>query len=208
MEFFKISSYYIFSLSVLLLAMIGILINFEYLKLLDYDDINLGEVIDIVPSKTLFTNKELSEFNGVNSNKLYISILGKIYDVTKGAKHYGPGAPYHAFTGCDISRSFVTGEFTSEKMTDAVLDLPLTDLKSLNDWRVFYEEAYTFVGKLIGRYYNEDGSPTPYLLELENRFKEAQQVDMHKLKLRYTYPPCNVQWDSEMGTRVWCTTSR
>lgn len=49
----------------------------------------------------LFTNEKLSQFDGSTRDQLYLSILGIVYDVTKGRKHYGPGETYHAFVGKD-----------------------------------------------------------------------------------------------------------
>lgn len=49
-------------------------------------------------NKELFTREELSLFDGKNG-KLYLSILGKVFDVTKGKKYYAPGEHYHCFTG-------------------------------------------------------------------------------------------------------------
>ena len=43
------------------------------------------------------------------------SILGKVFDVSKGAKHYGKGGAYRGFTGRDASRAFVSGDFTKVK---------------------------------------------------------------------------------------------
>lgn len=43
---------------------------------------------------------ELSKYNGeVNSPGLYVAILGQVFDVNKGRKHYGPGGGYHFFSG-------------------------------------------------------------------------------------------------------------
>lgn len=42
----------------------------------------------------------------------FTSILGEVFDVSKGAKHYGKGGPYEGFTGKDASRSFVSGDFS------------------------------------------------------------------------------------------------
>lgn len=44
-----------------------------------------------------------------------LSILGEVFDVSKGAKHYGRGGGYQGFTGRDASRAFVTGDFTEVK---------------------------------------------------------------------------------------------
>lgn len=42
---------------------------------------------------------ELKEYNGIEKPELYLVILGKIYNVTKGWNHYGPNQSYHVFVG-------------------------------------------------------------------------------------------------------------
>lgn len=49
-------------------------------------------------NQKVFTSTELKKYTNLKDG-LYISILGQVFDVTKGAKYYGPGATYHAFTG-------------------------------------------------------------------------------------------------------------
>jgi predicted heme/steroid binding protein len=46
----------------------------------------------------VFTKEELKKHTGRN-NGLYLAILGKVYDVGKGEKFYGPRGSYHFFTG-------------------------------------------------------------------------------------------------------------
>lgn len=46
----------------------------------------------------IFTAGELKQYTNLE-NGLYLSILGQVFDVTKGQKHYGPGGNYHVFTG-------------------------------------------------------------------------------------------------------------
>lgn len=46
----------------------------------------------------LFTTSALNKFSNINDG-LYLSILGQVFDVTIGIKHYGPGNTYHAFIG-------------------------------------------------------------------------------------------------------------
>lgn len=47
----------------------------------------------------LFYKEELKEYNGIGKPELYLVILGKIYNVTSGWKHYGPNEAYHSFVG-------------------------------------------------------------------------------------------------------------
>lgn len=47
----------------------------------------------------IFHKDELKQYNGVESPDIYLVILGKVYNVTKGKKHYGPNEAYHIFVG-------------------------------------------------------------------------------------------------------------
>lgn len=47
----------------------------------------------------LFTKEELTQFDGIHNKELYLSILGSVYDVSKGLKHYGPDGTYNYFVG-------------------------------------------------------------------------------------------------------------
>lgn len=47
----------------------------------------------------LMTVEELTQFDGVHNKQLFLSILGSVYDVSKGIKHYGPGGTYNYFVG-------------------------------------------------------------------------------------------------------------
>lgn len=53
----------------------------------------------------LFTKEELTQFDGIHNKDLYLSILGSVYDVSKGLKHYGPDGTYNYFVGkCQIPK--------------------------------------------------------------------------------------------------------
>lgn len=57
------------------------------------------EPAEVKTDQRLLTVEELANFDGVHSTELYLSILGSVYDVTKGAKHYGPDGSYNYFVG-------------------------------------------------------------------------------------------------------------
>ena len=46
----------------------------------------------------IWTREELEKYRNLEKG-LYLAILGQVFDVTKGEKHYGPGETYHSFTG-------------------------------------------------------------------------------------------------------------
>lgn len=52
----------------------------------------------------LLTVEELTQFDGIHNKQLFLSILGTVYDVSKGAKHYGPGGSYNYFVGKKTER--------------------------------------------------------------------------------------------------------
>lgn len=62
------------------------------------DAIYFGLNEDSGKGPRIFTASELKQYTNLEDG-LYLSILGQVFDVTEGAKHYGPGGNYHAFTG-------------------------------------------------------------------------------------------------------------
>lgn len=50
-------------------------------------------------SVRLFTKYEISQFTGSDNSEVYLAIVGDVFDVTKGRRHYGDGGGYHFFSG-------------------------------------------------------------------------------------------------------------
>ncbi|XP_044753585.1 neuferricin homolog [Coccinella septempunctata] len=153
----------------------------------------------------MFTTESLSEFNGKISPKLYLSIMGLVFDVSKGMKHYGPGASYNFFIGKDTTRNFVDGNFECKQNCDDVTGLSSQELRSLMDWVKFYKNNYDEVGKLIGKYYDIEGNPTPYAKNIHKLIERALKEETEEDRLKLKYPGCNMEWNYEQGTHVWCT---
>lgn len=52
------------------------------------------------PPARLLSTRELSRYDGKEGSRgLYLAILGQVFDVHKGHKHYGPGGAYHFMAG-------------------------------------------------------------------------------------------------------------
>lgn len=91
----------------LLLLIIPILLAIFYPKIIEIvkEVVQISSVLQQHNSKSttgeiLFTKQDLSKYNGENNDiPIYLSILGSIYDVTKGKKHYGKGCAYNFFAG-------------------------------------------------------------------------------------------------------------
>jgi len=159
---------------------------------------------DAKNDERLFTVEELGRYNNLDDG-LYLAIVGKIFDVTAGDKHYGPGATYHPFTGRDATLAFVTGEFTEEALTDDISSLSAAQCKSISTWVTFYDENYIYKGKLIGRYYNADGKPTTDYERFAAKVKVAEDEKSKEDEKMRMFPPCNAEWKPDVGTRFWCT---
>ena len=83
---------------------------------------------DVKKSKRkVFTADELKKYDGSSGKGPYLALLGQVFDVSKGAQHYGPGGGYAFFSGRDASRAFVTGKFDEEGLTDDVMGLELDE---------------------------------------------------------------------------------
>ncbi|XP_050345292.1 neuferricin [Nymphalis io] len=154
----------------------------------------------------VLSNAELAKYDGIHVDKLYLSVIGNIFDVTEGKKYYAKGSAYHYFIGKDGTRALVTGDFTDESYNkDHVLELSCNDLSAILHWRKTYREKYNFIGLLAGRYYDENGLETSYMSEFKQKIKLCEKEKEQAQKQDKLYPPCNISWSEEEGTRVWCT---
>ncbi|KAK3405073.1 membrane-associated progesterone-binding protein 4 [Eucalyptus grandis] len=153
----------------------------------------------------LFTVEELASYNATDDAlPILLGILGSVFDVTKGKSHYGVGGGYHHFAGRDASRAFVSGNFTGDGLTDSLRGLSSSEVKSVVDWRDFYFRSYTYVGKLVGRYYDSQGNPTKYLKGVEAKAARGAQLLEKQKKEEAKQPSCNSRWSQDEGGQVWC----
>ncbi|XP_021907304.1 membrane-associated progesterone-binding protein 4 [Carica papaya] len=153
----------------------------------------------------LFSAEELALYNGTDDTlPILLGILGSVFDVTKGKSHYGLGGGYNHFAGRDASRAFVSGNFTGDGLTDSLHGLSSIEVKSVVDWRDFYLRSYTFVGKLVGCYYDSQGNATKYLKGAEAKAARGSQL-LEKQKIEEAKQPnCNSRWSQDDGGEVWC----
>ncbi|XP_010895336.2 neuferricin [Esox lucius] len=193
--------------------MIGFVISFIFVLVAililqqDWVHIAINTTSSTVPPPRLITKDELSLYNGdENSRGLYLAILGQVFDVEKGMKHYGPGGGYHFFAGKDATLAFVTGDFTDPGLTDDVSGLSPAQVVALYDWLAFYHKDYRPVGRLVGRFYGESGEPTEALLKVEAVLEEGKRLKDQAKAENQNLPACNSEWSSARNGRVWCST--
>lgn len=98
-----------------------------------------------------------------------------MYDVSKGAKHYGKGGSYEFFVGRDASRAFVTGDFEKD-LNDNLEGLSESQIADIINWKKFYDKSYTHIGYVVGRFYDANGEKTEYLVDAERALATQYEV--------------------------------
>lgn len=66
----------------------------------------------------VLTAAELLQYRGLPGQPgCYVAVLGRVYDVAEGIKHYGPGQTYHGFAGVSFRRDGGRGRHDAARRT-------------------------------------------------------------------------------------------
>jgi sulfur transfer protein SufE len=60
----------------------------------------------------------------------------------------------------------------------------------------------SYVGKLVGRYYDQEGNPTKYLKGVEMKAKRGAQLLEKQKEEESKIPGCNSKWSQSEGGEV------
>ncbi|KAL9189200.1 hypothetical protein ACHAXT_011690 [Thalassiosira profunda] len=114
------------------------------------------------------------------ANPIWLSILGKVYDVTTGEDFYGADkGSYNFYAGRDASPCFSSGENTLKGASEKLEEWEDKKLMAVWEWSEFYQnhETYKYLGLLAGsRYYDEDGNELELRKDIITRSSEAKKV--------------------------------
>jgi len=142
----------------------------------------------------LVTRAELAEHHA-GAKVIWLSILGQVFDVTKGARFYATGNGYDGFSGTDGSRAFLSGEFNPKGLVDTIDGLDHKELDGLNGWRNFYHTDYSFVGNLAGgNFYEEDGTPRAPVHAVKEGLALSAAEEVRRKEEERLRPSCNTRW--------------
>ncbi|KAL7981973.1 hypothetical protein Chor_001030 [Crotalus horridus] len=99
-----------------------------------------------------FTLEQLREYDGARLPRILLAVNGKVFDVTKGSKFYGPEGPYGIFAGRDASRGLATFCLDKDALRDEyddLSDLNAVQMESVREWEMQFKEKYDYVGRLL-----------------------------------------------------------
>ncbi|KAI8127850.1 Membrane-associated progesterone receptor component 2 [Lucilia cuprina] len=123
-----------------------------------------------------FTVAELRQYDGTQPDgRILVAVNGKVFDVTKGRRFYGPGGPYASFAGRDASRNLATFSVAPNDKDeyDDLSDLSAMELDSVREWEMQIKEKYDLVGKLL----RKGEQPTNYEDEEDDTDKDTKPND-------------------------------
>ncbi|KAK7283137.1 hypothetical protein RIF29_12448 [Crotalaria pallida] len=99
---------------------------------------------------TELTLQQLSQYNGTDPSKpIYVSVKGRVFDVTTGKSFYGPGGAYAMFAGKDASRALAKMSKNDQDITSNLDGLSEKEIGVLNDWENKFQAKYPVVARLI-----------------------------------------------------------
>jgi len=97
------------------------------------------------------TRDQLRKYDGSDLSKpIYLSVRGKIFDVTAGRRHYSPQSAYGWYSGKETEMIFGKMCYKEECLDDTVESMTPEQLKEVDYWENFYEvhDEYELIGYL------------------------------------------------------------
>lgn len=113
-----------------------------------------AEVVNTLLEPRKMTSDELALFGGDDQdNPIYLSVAGRIFDVSSASRHYRKGETYNCLTGKDASYGFISGDLSEAGLSNAskidMKNLSKDHQEDLDRWVEFFAKTYPEVGELV-----------------------------------------------------------
>ncbi len=127
----------------------------------------------------LITKEELALQTTVQ-DRIWLSILGRVYDVTNGEGFYSAlKGGYKFYAGQDASPCFATGNNTPEGAEEKWEEWETKKQLGVYKWSTFYKnhKKYQYLGMLAGsRYFDKDGNETELRRDIVEKCLVAKKI--------------------------------
>lgn len=116
-------------------------------------DVEEKEKSVLARTERIFSAADLARFNGESVDlPIYLSLGGRVFDVSSAKRHYRRGETYNCLTGRDATCAFVSGDLSEQGLargTPAAGDeLSAKQIEDLEHWVGFFGKSYPEVGRL------------------------------------------------------------
>ncbi|OAE23083.1 hypothetical protein AXG93_1544s1190 [Marchantia polymorpha subsp. ruderalis] len=160
----------------------------------------------------LWNSEELAKYNGSDPKlPILLGIMGSEVFLMcpkagttmdrKGVIHISPEE-------MQVGHSFLAISLVGDGLSDSLEGLSALQVKSIMDWHKFFENStkYIYVGKLVGRFYDESGLPTKEFVRATRLASRGERLVKEQKEDESRFPSCNSRWNPQQGGEVWCTT--
>ena len=112
--------------------------------------------LGLLKHEPVYTSSILKRLVETRKDQLFLLVLGRIYDVSKGKQYYGEGGEYSGYCqGKDNTRAFLTADFKKDA-SDDLSGMSPGECLGIQHWVDFYDEkdsseTYPYVGLHEGR---------------------------------------------------------
>ncbi|KAL1523408.1 hypothetical protein AB1Y20_018348 [Prymnesium parvum] len=142
-----------------------------------------------------YTSAALRREMAATPGRLLLLVLGRVYDVSRGAQYYAEGEHYHGYCkGDDHTRAFLSADFEKDG-SDELHALTPAQCLGVQHWSDFYvkkalEGEYPYVGVHEGRFYDRYGQPTEALIAFQACVTRGEMLKAENARLSASAPNC------------------
>ncbi|KAG5494035.1 hypothetical protein JKF63_01869 [Porcisia hertigi] len=91
-----------------------------------------------------YTREQLSQYDGVKNERIFMSVKMKVYEVAP--HYYGPGQHYHVFAGTEASRALAKADLTGKYLNQYWVNCTEEELDVLEEYVEKFNSKYPIVG--------------------------------------------------------------